>query len=647
MNLHLLRRPLCLTVLLLGVNAPGALATVAGPTEQVRDHYQMFTIGDSAAAGEGAPDIDGRYSDSGDVLDSEGDGEKDYEDWDTRFGGPPSQPGLNQDSTRCHRSGHHSTSAVARDHLQAQFPDVIFDLTSVACSGASILEGAKLGERTFEGGVLRPYRGVDNLSKRGIDRSKLKPAMYEPQLDQLNSILARRAGLRRRIDALLMNLGVNDAGFGSIVEKCLDLRDLRDDECHFQDDNAIPKFVARTLGTLNSRFNRLAAALRGTPTHKDPRLEHRPAAVFLTALPNPVQPSNETFCDHQPADGVERALGAAEARWLRDNVLVKLNARFATEAAQHAWGFVNSHVNGFIGHAFCSSDNFIHTNLSSLRIQGELDQTNIPVLDPFVNVGGSIMHPNRAGYALIGAAVAERMQATILRRYTPLRPPVLTTSSRSTGFSVSVSDATLPRLRSGYWHRITLRQLDPDQLTVAGMPAPPRVINVSGPDGLRDIGYGTTVARYARTGRYLVSARACGPLSRDGSRGCGPATAQMPVSTFVPASPVSVRARGGDAPVAVMPTPGFVVRWAELNALASHDTRHSILRVRRQFGGSSKGTVRTVRVPGPGTTAVVTGLDRGIPYLVSVKACNDGGRCSAFTEEVTVRAARGSRLRAR
>src|SRR3954453_6952140 len=113
-----------LALVLAATAAPARAAIGQGPAQ--RAPYEGFTIGDSYASGEGAPDVDGTYDDHGHVTDGQ------FEDWDTRFGGPPSTPGLNQDSTRWHRSGHLSTSAVAVQALQTVFPDLSIDWQSVA-----------------------------------------------------------------------------------------------------------------------------------------------------------------------------------------------------------------------------------------------------------------------------------------------------------------------------------------------------------------------------------------------------------------------------------------------------------------------------------------------------------------------------------
>ena len=222
------------------------------------------------------------------------------------------------------------------------------------------------------------------------------------------------------------------------------------------------------------------------------------------------------------------------------------------------------------------------------------------------------------------------MRPFVLDRYTPDAAPTTTTTARASGFTVGVGDANLPSLRGGYWHRIKLRQLNADGT----------VSNVAGTDGLRDIPYGTTSVDYPRTGRYLVTSRACGPLSRNGARGCGPSSAELRVSTFIPARPVGVAATAGDAPAAVMPTPGFTVEWEHANDFALHDTQRSVVRVRRKDTGA---TVATRTVEGTFTSTLLDGLETGVTYRVAVKACNDGNRCSAFTPEVETTARKGQK----
>ena len=172
--------------LLLAVASP-AQADVAPPAD--REPYNVFTVGDSYAAGEGAPQRDG-------VYDADGDSPNPREDWDTQLS-ESTTAGV--DTERCHRSPL-STSGVATGYLAADFPDIQTVFRSVACSGGAIVAGAALdrddpvngnaNEKPFPGGVLRSYSGEDFLEN--FDPRPATPR-FDPQLNQIDDILAAGA----------------------------------------------------------------------------------------------------------------------------------------------------------------------------------------------------------------------------------------------------------------------------------------------------------------------------------------------------------------------------------------------------------------------------------------------------------------------
>ncbi len=211
-------------------------------------------------------------------------------------------------------------------------------------------------------------------------------------------------------------------------------------------------------------------------------------------------------------------------------------------------------------------------------------------------------------------------------RYTPDSAPATTTNATASGFTVAVNDGALEPLTSGYWHRLRLQRVN-DNGAVVNLP--------NAPDGLRELAYGTNNAAYSLTGRFFVVARACGPLSRNATRGCGPATAALPVSTFVPAKPVDLTADGKAPKGLFFPSPGITVRWKHANALAAHDTRRTIVRL-----VSGRTEIERV-VPGPFTSTRITELQDGRTYSITVRACNDGGRCSTTLGPVTETADQG------
>ena len=271
-----------------------------------------------------------------------------------------------------------------------------------------------------------------------------------------------------------------------------------------------------------------------------------------------------------------------------------LNARFATEAADHGWHIVDAHVNPFFGHAICNSppDNWINQNLQALRTQGELDETDgLPIA-----VSGGIVHPNRDGYAAIGAALRDRHAPGL---HGPLHARQRARHDHAGDrhrLHRQPQRQHLEPLRSGYWHRSACagsRQRDD------GRPEPTACATSR---------TARSSTAYRATGRYFVITRACGPLSRNALRGCGPTSSTLPVSTFVPAQ-AGRPARRRQAPQGVFfPTPGITVTLEARERARAHDTRRTIVRL---VGG---GTTIKQTVPGRSPRARVNGLQDGATY---------------------------------
>ena len=189
--------------LALGVAAP-ASADVAPPSN--KEPYVVFTVGDSYAAGEGAPEVPGNYGDNGHLPFSN----PRPEDWDTDFpnftsGSTPDPRGIATE--RCHRSPL-STSGVAIGYLEADFPDIAVIFNSVACSGASLVAGGRLDRnnpstgnsnpKPHPGGVLRPYSGEDVLQDFNPRPDTTVP--FPAQLNQIDDA-PQRSQLHRLASA--------------------------------------------------------------------------------------------------------------------------------------------------------------------------------------------------------------------------------------------------------------------------------------------------------------------------------------------------------------------------------------------------------------------------------------------------------------
>jgi hypothetical protein len=201
---------------------------------------------------------------------------------------------------------------------------------------------------------------------------------------------------------------------------------------------------------------------------------------------------------------------------------------------------------------------------------------------------------------------------------TPRVAPFFSVSHGSNGVTVFVLSEGDPRLSTGDYHAFKLLQVAAD-----GSLAP-----VAGADGFQLLDYGHGGTTYDRTGRYLVVARACVPISRNAAAGCGPA-AQARFSTFVPSAPIDVDADSSRATIAgIGGSVGttFQVRWRHASPFAAQDTTSSRVSVTKKGGGFAQ----TFTVDGRATAAQRTFQD--VPagtYLVTVQSCNDGVGCSS------------------
>src|SRR3954462_6625276 len=219
-------------------------------------------MGDSYASGEGAPDAFGGY-------DADGHGDQ-HEDWDTSVGGGSA---ADIDAERCHRS-RNAPRAIAAGYMAADFPDLSVPFTSVACSGAAIVEQGVFKTDPIEhpGGLLRSYDGADNLynfnPRPGI-------TTLSPQVTQLNNKVSSK------IDALVIGVGGNDAGFGAFIVECSEIFLISHSGSNCKTNTELRDFRDARLyplpgtSTNTSPYDRLARALAGRHPPPEPLRQAR------------------------------------------------------------------------------------------------------------------------------------------------------------------------------------------------------------------------------------------------------------------------------------------------------------------------------------------------------------------------------------
>lgn len=192
---------ICVTTATLAAPAATANTPAAEVTASALPEFVIAGFGDSYGSGEGAPHTAGSYVYSG-LLNK----------WIVELGKKPAlwTPNGTAEDRRCHRSPNSGLNQAALLLAAAFQGKARITFRNFACSGGAIRSGisAVNGEVKTDhenGGVLTPYLGMG--SERVFD-----PEMPS-QVEQANA-------WRSSIDAAMVNVGGNDAGFGRMLFLC-------------------------------------------------------------------------------------------------------------------------------------------------------------------------------------------------------------------------------------------------------------------------------------------------------------------------------------------------------------------------------------------------------------------------------------------
>jgi hypothetical protein len=364
----------------------------------------IVTMGDSIASGEGNPDIALGYY---------------YDELSRPFDRLYGPVWANR---QCHRSAYSGPAQAANllqipnwqqaiASVQRTIPDkalqgFLYDshyavtFLSVACSGAGIKEG-----------VLGSYSGIE----------KGYPDL-DPQIEQVAALLCPKpieqifatGGCTRdelpNIDALLLVVGANDAGFGDVVTACANpFTECSDDV----------KFTSRIKNNIASLPN-LYAAL-----YENLRDRLRVSGVYIAEYPDPTHDENGNLCNAMIFEdalvdnfgfiqGVDPTgnfrdgvIDSREISWAEDNVILPLNEKVRFIARVFNWTLVGQpeplskrgYCTGYGGHL--DDSRLINTYADSKRLQGDPEGT---------------LHPDYYGQFIYGthfAAALEPIRAKV------------------------------------------------------------------------------------------------------------------------------------------------------------------------------------------------------------------------------------------
>lgn len=340
---------------------------------RVRD-ILIVALGDSMSSGEGSPDS-----------------------W--IFEGTPFKPADWVDR-QCHRS-RSAPAALAAKAIERMDPTTSVTFLSFACSGATLekqwaIDSAMLDgyEQNHEGlnnagsGILGPYIGIESPAgehamsievfakeKRGI--------MIPSQVSQLKDAVAGK----RKVDAIVMSAGINDAGFSKMLFTCTVYSDCPNENVGFQP-NQIPlkQRFAEDVKGIPAAYKRFSKDIAGLAKR-----------VLVFEYPNPFTGDNGQTCDDVLEDVISALPGQLalsmtkyESNWAQSYAEPLLHNAVRTGVRDAGFEYVGGVWNAFRGHGYCASDaqRWVRRATESSAIQG-------PTLHK--NTKGTI-HPNFSGY---------------------------------------------------------------------------------------------------------------------------------------------------------------------------------------------------------------------------------------------------------
>jgi lysophospholipase L1-like esterase len=319
----------------------------------------VVSLGESAASGQGNPDVPGEPT----LL---GSGQCELTTLSAIIDGFGIGVSMEREPTwqeplayRSYKSGP-SRAALALQQLQERRAGKVVTFLSFASSGAEI-----------ETGLFQPQRDFQDVG----------------QIEE-----ARRTVAGRRIDALLLSIGGNDVGFGP------GLRELVKD--------FVGKGQDATFEEINHEIDLLPRKYRLLAERIEDRLN--PRKVFITEYPTAMFDRS----DGTPGGGcgifdslIELDISAEDGRRIREAGR-RLNEAVQAAADEHGWVFVDGIEAGFAGHGYCSDDSFFVHAEDSCRQQGDFEGT---------------MHPTAAGHAVYSRCLKAALARHLFPRV-PLGP---------------------------------------------------------------------------------------------------------------------------------------------------------------------------------------------------------------------------------
>lgn len=345
------------------------------------EDYLVVSIGDSAAAGEGLPDIPGTpagydpdiswweyfipplvlYELSAEAIEWCHDYIAQHEVQLARKGDmsidmDPRPVWQEENAHRSLRSGHAKAARLLEDRAKGR----LVTFLNFGRTGSEIPHGL-IGPRTLHGRPDDAYIG--NIG----------------QIQEVANTIGRT-----RIDALLIYIGINDVGVSGTLTDLV----AGDFPVVGQGDPTAARTAAQAAALANilklpGLFNQLAVVLG----------QLNVGQVYLTEYPTGIFDDKNGVPQHacEVFDGPKLDLSKRDAEMVK-NIATGVNAALQAAAQAHQWVYIGGVAQAFRTHGFCTAKRFFVQCGESLGTQGDTNGT---------------IHPNNLGTAATATAVAD------------------------------------------------------------------------------------------------------------------------------------------------------------------------------------------------------------------------------------------------
>jgi hypothetical protein len=229
----------------------------------------------------------------------------------------------------------------------------------------------------------------------------------------------------REVDAVLLSIGGNDAGFAAIATACgiqaaCYATPLLDPDLGVSTlactllGGVVPSFGTACSEFFTAQFDESAAQLVGTglsalpgkyarvADEMLPRLTGLPSQdrVYITEYVDMTKGSNGDYCTFSTADplGTLPGFSLPELQWLDQFAASSINDAVANAAAAHGWNAVTGIYEAYSPFGYCGTEHWIVRIYESLLLQGDVK---------------GVAHPNNAGHAFNAQAILRELIADL------------------------------------------------------------------------------------------------------------------------------------------------------------------------------------------------------------------------------------------